>query len=52
MGSGAVSVMMTGQTETPQWFAGNWDSGKSCGMGILQIETALGGALLDLFLGA
>lgn len=41
MGSGAVSVTMTGQTEMLQWFAGNWDSGKSCGTGILQIETAL-----------
>lgn len=41
MGSGAVSVMMTGQTEMPQWFAGNWDSGKSCGTVILQIETVL-----------
>lgn len=42
MGSGAVSVTMTGQTEMPLWSAGNWDSGKSCGTGILQIETALG----------
>lgn len=35
MGSGAVSVMMTGQTEMPQWFAGNWGSGKSCDTGLL-----------------
>lgn len=41
MGSGAVSVTMTGQTEMLQWFADNWDSGKSCGTGILQIKSAL-----------
>lgn len=41
MGSGAVSVTMTGRTEMLQWFAGSWDSGKSCGTGILQTETAL-----------
>lgn len=54
MGSGAASVMMAGQTEMPQWFAGNWDSGESSRTGILQIETALRGYqfFLDLFLGA
>lgn len=29
MGSGAVSAVMAGQIEMLQWFAGNWDSGKS-----------------------
>lgn len=43
MGSGAVSVMMAGQTEMLQWFAGNWDSGKRSGTCILQIQTALRG---------
>lgn len=53
MGSGAVSVMMAGQTEMLQWFAGNWDSGKRSGTCILQIQTALGNCFfLDLFLGA
>lgn len=54
MGSGAASVMMAGQTEMLQWFAGNWDSGESSGTGILQIETALRGYnfFLELFLGA
>lgn len=43
MGSGAVSVMMAGQTEMLQWFAGSWDSGESSGTCIVQIETTVRG---------